>query len=109
MPVAVVSNNSAVAIEAYLTAYDLAANVTPIIGRAYADPKRMKPDPTPVLDAALALGAVPESCVLVGDSLSNIEAARAAGSARSATPTERGRSTPFAAADIVIMSTEDIV
>jgi hypothetical protein len=41
----VVSNNSAAAIEAYLTAHGLTTYVSPIIGRAYAGPYRMKPDP----------------------------------------------------------------
>jgi HAD superfamily hydrolase (TIGR01509 family) len=79
VPVAVVSNNSAVAIRPYLTAHDLATYVTTIIGRAYADPRRMKPHPGRVLDAMHALGAGPGSCVLVGDSLADIDAAPAAG------------------------------
>jgi beta-phosphoglucomutase-like phosphatase (HAD superfamily) len=39
----------------------------------------MKPNPTPIWSAVLALGVEPSSCALVGDSLSNIEAAKAAG------------------------------
>ncbi|WP_233513377.1 HAD family hydrolase [Micromonospora craterilacus] len=108
VPVAVVSNNSAVAIEAYLTAHDLAAYVTPIIGRAYANPRRMKPDPAPVLDAVRALGAAPGSCVLVGDSLSDIEAARAAGVAAIGYANRPWKIDAFAAADIVITSMGDI-
>lgn len=79
LPVAVVSNNSADAVTAYLTAHRLAGHVSPVIGRAYAEPARMKPNPEPILQAVRALGEVPGRCVLVGDSLSDIEGAQAAG------------------------------
>jgi HAD superfamily hydrolase (TIGR01509 family) len=108
IPVAVVSNNSAVAIEAYLTAHDLAAYVTPIIGRAYADPRRMKPHPGPVLDAVRALDPVPESCVLVGDSLSDIETAHAAGVIAIGYANKPWKVNAFAAADIVITSMGEV-
>ncbi|MEO3744930.1 HAD family hydrolase [Plantactinospora sp. B5E13] len=78
-PVAVVSNNSAGAVGAYLAAHRLAGHVSPIIGRAYAEPGRMKPNPEPILRAVHALNAEPRTCVLVGDSLSDIEGAQAAG------------------------------
>ena len=38
-----------------------------------------KPDPAPLLDSAAALGGVPASTTLVGDSAADIDAARAAG------------------------------
>lgn len=79
MPVAVVSNNSAGAVCAYLAAHRLAAHVSPVVGRAYADPERMKPNPEPILQAVRAVGEPASRCVLVGDSLSDIEGARAAG------------------------------
>ncbi|MEU9505416.1 HAD family phosphatase [Micromonospora sp. NPDC048170] len=79
MPVAVVSNNSAGAVSAYLTAHRLAAYVSPVVGRAYADPDRMKPNPEPILQAVRAVREPASRCVLVGDSLSDIEGARAAG------------------------------
>ncbi|MFI7247262.1 HAD family hydrolase [Micromonospora chalcea] len=79
LPVAVVSNNSAGAVSAYLVAHRLAGYVSPILGRAYADPDRMKPNPEPILQAVRALGEMPSRCVLIGDSLSDIEGAKAAG------------------------------
>ncbi|PSK61953.1 Phosphoglycolate phosphatase [Micromonospora sp. MH33] len=79
MPVAVVSNNSAGAISAYLAAHRLAAYVSPVVGRTYADPGRMKPNPQPILYAASAVREPPSQCVLIGDSLSDIYGARAAG------------------------------
>ncbi|GIJ22000.1 HAD family hydrolase [Micromonospora lutea] len=79
MPVAVVSNNSASAVSTYLAAHRLAAYVSPLVGRAYADPGRMKPNPAPILQAVRALGEPAARCVLIGDSLSDIDGARAAG------------------------------
>ncbi|MFG1607434.1 HAD family hydrolase [Actinoplanes sp. NPDC049265] len=79
LPVAVVSNNSAGAVTAYLTAHRLAAYVSPIVGRAHAEPRRMKPNPEPILRVVHTLGLAPDRTVLVGDSLSDIEGSRAAG------------------------------
>ncbi|AEB47834.1 HAD family hydrolase [Micromonospora maris] len=79
MPVAVVSNNSAGAVNAYLVAHRLAAHVSLVVGRAYAEPDRMKPNPEPILKAVRAVGERPNRCVLVGDSISDIDGARAAG------------------------------
>ncbi|MET7865385.1 HAD family hydrolase [Micromonospora taraxaci] len=79
MPVAVVSNNSAGAVTAYLAARRLATHVSPVVGRAYADPDRMKPNPELILQAVRAVDEPPHRCVLVGDSLSDIDGARAAG------------------------------
>jgi HAD superfamily hydrolase (TIGR01509 family) len=77
--VAVVSNNSPEAVRTYLDAHRLAGHVRVVVGRAYAQPERMKPNPEPVLTAVTALTAAPRSCVMVGDSVSDIEAAHAAG------------------------------
>ncbi len=79
LPVAVVSNNSAGAVTAYLSAHRLATYVSPVVGRAYAQPGRMKPNPEPILHAVRALGLAPDRTVLVGDSLSDIEGSHAAG------------------------------
>lgn len=79
LPVAVVSNNSAGAVNAYLAAHRLARYVSPVVGRAYADPTQMKPNQRPILEAARMLGVPPARCVLVGDSLTDIDGARAAG------------------------------
>lgn len=79
LPVAVVSNNSAGAVTAYLTTHRLAGHLAPVIGRAYAEPKRMKPNPEPISRAVRMLGVSAARSVLVGDSLSDIEGGRAAG------------------------------
>ncbi len=41
--------------------------------------ERKKPDPAPLLHAARCLGAAPERSLMVGDSVSDVKAARAAG------------------------------
>ncbi|WP_328342784.1 HAD family hydrolase [Micromonospora sp. NBC_00421] len=79
LSVAAVSNNSAGAVTAYLVAHRLAGYVSPVIGRAYADPGCMKPNPEPILQAVHSLGEPAARCVLIGDSLSDIEGALAAG------------------------------
>ncbi|SCL61779.1 haloacid dehalogenase superfamily, subfamily IA, variant 3 with third motif having DD or ED [Micromonospora citrea] len=79
MSVAVVSNNSAGAVSAYLMAHRLAAHVSPVIGRSYADPDRMKPSPEPILQAVRAVGEPAHRCVLIGDSPSDIAGSLAAG------------------------------
>lgn len=106
LSVAVVSNNSAGAVTAYLAAHRLASYVSPVVGRAYAEPGRMKPNPEPILHAVRALGISVDRAVLVGDSLSDIEGSRAAGVrsigyANRATKVETFR---LAGADVVIES-----
>jgi phosphoglycolate phosphatase-like HAD superfamily hydrolase len=77
--VTVVTNNSAEAVTAYLTAHRLSVHVAHVVGRAHGHPERMKPNPEPIRNAVAALGADPSACLLVGDSASDIEGAQAAG------------------------------
>jgi len=76
--VAIVSNNSAPAINAYLTVHRLAHYVSPVVGRVPGRPDLMKPNPEPVLRAVNALGADSRRCLLVGDSVTDVTSARAA-------------------------------
>jgi phosphoglycolate phosphatase len=78
-PLAIVSNNSTPAIEAYLTKHGLSAGVRHVVGRDPSDPRRMKPDPFLLAQASAALNADPETTVLIGDSTTDIQAARAHG------------------------------
>ncbi|MEU7872807.1 HAD family phosphatase [Dactylosporangium sp. NPDC049140] len=102
--VAIVSNNSAGAIEAYLEAHQLTDHIAFISGRSYAQPERMKPNPEPLWRAAEALAAEPTACVLIGDSLFDIDAAHAAGMPVIAFANKRWKISRFteAAADIVL-------
>lgn len=79
VPVAIVSNNSTPAIEAYLTRHELTDYVRAIIGRVYGRPDLMKPNPHPLTVAAAELGTRADACLLVGDSTTDMIAAHAAG------------------------------
>jgi beta-phosphoglucomutase-like phosphatase (HAD superfamily) len=74
--VAVVSNNSAQA-HSYLDRHGLAALVQHAQGRDSDDPHRMKPNPYSVSQALAALHASAVDAVLIGDSVTDIDAARA--------------------------------
>ena len=76
--VAIVSNNSVGAIHAYLTRQRLTRYKVLVSGRAYARPDLMKPNPEPILAAAKLANTSPADCVLIGDSLADIDGAHAA-------------------------------
>ena len=78
-PVAIVSNNSEPAIKAYLSAQDLDGQIDLVVGRAYAKPHVMKPDPESVVAAVAQLGVEPADCVFIGDSRADIVSGQAAG------------------------------
>jgi HAD superfamily hydrolase (TIGR01509 family) len=109
-PVAIISNNSASTISAYLTAHRLAGHIHPIVGRTYGQPERMKPSPSPILAAAAALDVAPASCVVVGDSLTDITAAQAAGARIIGYANKPGKAKSFAEvrADAVTTTMADI-
>jgi HAD superfamily hydrolase (TIGR01509 family) len=97
-PVAVVSNNSPEAVTAYLTARRLAGHVSTVVGRAYAQPARMKPNPEPILRAVILLEANATESVLIGDSLSDITGGQAAGVPVIAYANRPDKAAPFAKA-----------
>jgi HAD superfamily hydrolase (TIGR01509 family) len=72
-----VSNNSALAVSAYLSQHDL--EFDSVVGRTRSDPTLLKPNPHLVRLGVQQLGADPRLCVLVGDSPSDVSAALAAG------------------------------
>ncbi|MFK0045861.1 HAD family hydrolase [Streptomyces sp. NPDC090741] len=77
--VAVVSNNSAECVREYLAIHGIGGTVDAVVGRPVLRPDLMKPDPYPLLTAAETLGIEPAALVLIGDSTTDVEAARAAG------------------------------
>jgi phosphoglycolate phosphatase len=77
-PWAIVSNNSTSSIDKWITDRKLSPPPTAVIGRAMGRPQLMKPNPYVVELALARLGVRATSAVLVGDSVSDIEAARAA-------------------------------
>ncbi|MEU1467260.1 HAD family hydrolase [Streptomyces sp. NPDC005761] len=77
--VAIVSNNSAECVNAFLALHGLEGFVHEVVGRPKLNPTLMKPSAHPLLLASAALGVAPERSVLVGDSVTDVEAAKAAG------------------------------
>lgn len=78
-PLAIVSNNSRVAVEAYLDLHSLHQYVSHISARMSPDPTLLKPSPYLVEAALVALSSVPDRSMLVGDSVTDVEAAHTAG------------------------------
>jgi HAD superfamily hydrolase (TIGR01549 family) len=76
--VAIVSNNSAEAISAFLSRQGLEQYNIAVFGREFGQPDRMKPNPAPIFRAVKSLDTSVDDCVLVGDSLADIHAANAA-------------------------------
>lgn len=76
---AVVSNNSAVAVGGYLDLHSLNRHVDANCSRNSSDPALLKPSPFLLEQASVELGVKPSKCVMVGDSTSDIDAAKAAG------------------------------
>jgi HAD superfamily hydrolase (TIGR01509 family) len=79
--VAVISNNAQLAVQTYLQAHHRTEHIDVIVGRTDPDPRLLKPHPHLVLRALDALGSDPATCALVGDSISDIQAAQAAATA----------------------------
>ncbi|MEU6409653.1 HAD hydrolase-like protein [Microbispora sp. NPDC046933] len=105
------SNNSVAAVSAFLSAHGLLPVVSYISARADADPTLMKPHPHLVRRALVELAAVAERTVLVGDSLSDIEAAKAAAVLSVGYANKPGKAERFPAvgADVVVTRMSDLI
>jgi HAD superfamily hydrolase (TIGR01662 family) len=77
--IAIVSNNSERAVRTYLDQHGLADRVDLIAARTSADPALLKPSPHLLEQAITGLGASPAECVIIGDSITDVQAARSAG------------------------------
>ncbi|MFJ9052188.1 HAD family hydrolase [Streptomyces bacillaris] len=77
--VAIVSNNSAACVRTFLLLHELQHLVNAIVGRAPYKPESMKPAPDSLLRASSELAMPLRGCTLIGDSVTDVEAARAAG------------------------------
>jgi HAD superfamily hydrolase (TIGR01509 family) len=80
-PVVVVSNNSAGAVHAYLVRHGLTHLVAGMTSRTDPDPRLLKPDPFLLHEGARLLNAEISDCLMIGDSITDIQAAHAAGAA----------------------------
>lgn len=98
-PLAIVSNNSRNAVESYLDLHDLRHQVDPIAARTTADTSLLKPSPYLVAQAVNALNTRPVRCTLVGDSISDIQAAKATDIPAIAYANKPGKAERLATAD----------
>ena len=79
--ITIVSNNSAAAVAAYLDGHGLLPLVDGISARTRPEPDLLKPSPYLLRRAIDILDARPSRCVLIGDSITDIAAAKAVGAA----------------------------
>ncbi|WP_405992449.1 HAD family hydrolase [Streptomyces sp. NBC_00986] len=79
VPMVVVSNNAEGPIRRYLEQPDFHGKFEGVFGRDPSDARRMKPDPHCVDRALEHLGIPASSCVLIGDQITDLKAARSAG------------------------------
>ncbi|MEU4740091.1 HAD family phosphatase [Actinosynnema sp. NPDC023658] len=93
---AVVSNNSQAAVNAYLHLHNLVHLVHTVSARTEPDPAALKPSPQLIDQAAEALTVPPSKCTLVGDSLTDLRAANAAGTRSIGYANKPGKAERFA-------------
>jgi phosphoglycolate phosphatase len=96
--VSVVSNNSERAVRAYLARHALNGPVSIVIARTSPDPDLLKPCPHLLNEAIAASHADPAACTLVGDRVSDIDAARQAGTHSIGYANKPGKTDRFAGA-----------
>lgn len=108
--VTIVSNNSTAAVHCYLQRVGLEDLVYGVSARDDAEIQHLKPSPY-LLQRAIAIGGgFPDAYVMIGDSTSDIEAARAAGTAVIAFANKPGKYERFAALapDGIVTSMADL-
>lgn len=103
--IGVVSNNSGDAVRTFLDQLDLSDRVSVVVGRAFRRPDLMKPDPWPLREALTLLRANSEHSVLIGDTLTDIEASERAGIACVGYANKPSKVEPFTAAGVPTVTT----
>jgi phosphoglycolate phosphatase-like HAD superfamily hydrolase len=103
LPAGIVSNNSALAISAFLARWGLLDKVKPLVGRAYLHPEWMKPNARPLNQALDGLGCLPGDTVFVGDSDTDIEVAQAVGVPCVAYANKPGKRERFTATGVAVV------
>jgi HAD superfamily hydrolase (TIGR01509 family) len=109
--IAIVSNNSERAVRAYLGQHGLADRVDLVSARTSADPALLKPSPHLLSQAITGMKAKPAECVIIGDSVTDIQAARTAGIASIGYANKPGKRDDFTAegATAIVTSLADLV
>jgi phosphoglycolate phosphatase len=108
--VAVISNNSEKAVRSYLAAHDLDGRIEMVAARTSCDSAILKPSPCLIDQAANKLSTRASTCVVIGDSRTDIESARRAGAPSigyARTPIDGERLTA-AGADAIVLSMADL-
>ncbi|MGA5470018.1 HAD family hydrolase [Streptomyces arboris] len=102
--VAIVSNNSAACVHAFLLLHGLQHLVDAVVGRAPYRPEAMKPAPDSLMRASSELAVPLRDCTLIGDSVTDIEAARATGGRSIGFANKAGKEHALAAAgaDVIV-------
>lgn len=101
-PLVMVSNNSGAAVRAYLNRECLNNYVSDIIGRPYGFPERMKPAPWSLQEAARRQQVSPSACVLIGDSVTDLQAADSAGARSIGYANKPGKRERFVGATAIV-------
>lgn len=103
-PVVVVSNNAAEAIAIYLARHHLSDLVDGVVGRPHGHPDLMKPNPELIHRALQILDTEPHDCVIIGDSVTDIQVSHHAGlrSIGYAKTPRRGTELAEAGADAIV-------
>lgn len=111
VPVVIVTNNAASAARTYLERWSLTTYVRGVVGRPEHEPALMKPNPHTVKIALQIVQATPADAVLIGDSVSDVEVAHAAGlrALGYAKNPRRGRELVTAGADALTETIDAIV
>lgn len=109
--IAIVSNNAAEAVETYLKNHQLGGTIDHVAARRTPDPDLMKPNTAYLNEAAAAVGVPPSHCVLVGDSITDIEAGLRAAikTIGYANRPEKHRRLAAAGASAVVLAMNDLV
>ncbi|GAA4328319.1 HAD family hydrolase [Actinomadura luteofluorescens] len=100
----IISNNSGAAIRDYLDAHGLADVIAGVFGRVPGDPTSMKPSPRLLLDALAGASAAPESCILIGDAVRDVQAGHAAKVATIGYANKPGKEAKLTAAGAVVVT-----
>lgn len=107
-PMAIISARELATVHAFLDAFDLRSMFPCVV--AARTVARMKPHPAPVLWAAAQMGVHPRACAMVGDTVVDVRAGRAAGAQTIAVLCgfgERGE-LERAGADLILEKTGDL-
>jgi phosphoglycolate phosphatase len=108
--VAIVSNSSASAVRIYLDIHQLTSQIDAVAARTGHDPALLKPSPCLIKQAASELSIAPSACALIGDSPSDIAAARSAHASSIGYAATSGRTEQLlaAGADAIVTAMADL-